>query len=677
MIRALKLHVDWIRLVTFLVAIVIVGVTLIEYYSVFNADTHVHGLILPSSMAEQKKIFLQDFPYSNNDHRTLYISLFHVPAALLSPDNPWAIYIYGSLAISAVFLFTWSHALKRLNVGYITSFLLLCYLALSPSRRYFEHMHGQNSYLLTSVFLIGALTCFYKVFSHDSFAVQAKTTLVEGKTSQKSALYRRPLFLAFIALFLFVALDIIANLNRGLLTLVVPILSSLLAAYIFTLKKPKKSVIQSILLVLAALFIGTLIYKLITLNIYYTMGAARPFRFENFDGQVQAVFDVFKAFSQVTLWYQPGGFAPFHIRNLSASVIILYLIYRALTTFFARKNNYDLFLVLFCLASISLLSVGINFSDISIAPRYTLSIMMALLFTAVYFTANESGWKKLIVPIALFGLTLDAGMYANVRHESTPSHAERNQAIISFLDENDVDVGITGWGYAGILALEYGTTSFIRAAFSKDGNIRQLPFHSQSYFRGDTLSTKTAFVFNPDDRLIAADEAQLIQAFEAHNLKLIDQKTIVHASNRKTTIYIIDGDIRSLFISPSLTNNTNYIVFNDQSRIGGGISTPGTLCKSNVSYAQDEERFVYKHHPLLVGTGNYNFRINFDTLPEDKGASIVVAISSDKEGSIYKGAYPEGGVDFNLSSMSSLTFLLIENKDNAGKICTLSITATP
>ncbi len=179
-----------------------------DYRMMFHTDTYVHALLLPKIMLSEGKLLLDSFPYSNQDNRTIAIALVHLLPTAMFPDDPWISYFIGSLILSALFIIAAARAGMRLNAPLMVIVPLLIYLSLSPSLQFYEHIHGQNSYVIEQTIMLVVLTAV-TVYLNEA-----------GDPSETS----KPLWRFFLPAGICLVIAGATGINRTLVTLYAPLL---------------------------------------------------------------------------------------------------------------------------------------------------------------------------------------------------------------------------------------------------------------------------------------------------------------------------------------------------------------------------------------------------------------------------------------------------------------------
>jgi|GEM_PF-2039768 len=643
-----------------LICIAIAALTIRDYRMAFHTDTYVHALFLPKIMVSEGKFLLDNFPYSNADNRTIAIAAVHFLPTAIFPDHPWMSYFIGSLILSALFILAAARAGMKLNAPLIVMLPLLIYLSVSPSFDFYEHIHGQNSYVIEQAITLVVLTAL-------------ATYLAKHKVSQAPS--AKPLWRFFLPAAVCLVIAGATGINRTLVTLYAPLLFAFVGCRVLMLGKgpilntPRfKADMKALGILLAAIILGVIVFKIIAGQIYYTRGAARPLKLENWPGQLDTLKQIAGAFQRLTYWGVPSGSALTSLRNIAGILIVLYVAGRSIFAILKRTSPVQIMITLYMAGVAGALALAFNLTDIRPEPRYMLPFMTAVIFAVILFVAEGQKWEKFLTSGCMTILALAAIGSAMDRHSSVIQSQKLHTQIRNIFTETGTEAGLTHMAGAGMINLGLGIGDFIPIKMNPDGNISSLPFHTDFYYRDYMPAKQTGLVYVTSHPRDGVPDAVINTFLSENDFQVIRNEIIMNKSERIRVI-IVEGDLRSVFPGhPRLETPARRLV-SEKSKFKNGVPAPGDQCSTHIYVPPGHKGFSVAESAFMVSPGSYEFKPVFDNDPPDPN-TLVMSLTTDQEKALYRGTWKsDDAITFDVKKMGLLRIVLAGKNASGFKYC--------
>lgn len=644
-----------------LICVAIAALYISDYRKMFHTDTYVHALLLPKIMLTEGKILLDNFPYSNGDNRTIAIALVHLIPTAIFPDNPWMSYFLGSVFLSAIFLIVIARSGMKLNAPLLIIAPLMLYVSISPSWDFYEHIHGQNSYILEQTIMLVVLTA---------------VTLYLSRTEKNAETISTTKLLSWSMLPALICLVIVGatGINRTLVTIYAPLTFAFIGCRILMLVEGKGFKSESIKrdlkflgILVFAMIAGAIVFKLIAGQIYYTRGAAKPLNFANWRGQWDTLKHMYYAFQRLTYWGLPSTSLLTFLRNLAGIAIVLYVAIRSIVAILRRNSPAQIMIVLYMLGLLVTLALAFNLTDIRPEARYMLPFMTAVLFAVIVFSVQARLWEKYVIGLCITVLAVSAFSSAHDRRTHSFISQTLHEQIHDVFAQNSIETGITYMGAAGMLNLGMGVGNFIPVKLNKDGNVSTLPFHTDFYYRDYEPAEKTGFAYVTSRAFASASNEVLDQFLSNHEYPLIHEETIVSGRDR-VRVMVVEGDLRNIFPGSAHAKKPTKRLVSENSRFKVGSAERGEACSIHINVRNDEKGFSTAETAFMISPGSYSFEPLFDNDHPDLD-TLTISLSTDSEKEIFKGRWKGVPFSFDVRQMGMLRILVMGRNASGFEYC--------
>jgi len=634
-----------------LLGFVVAAVSIRDYLMLMHNDTFIHSILIPNAMLHEGRWLLDNLPYSNKDNRTIAIATVHVFAAKLFPSDPRLAFYVGSAALSAIFVVALGRAGMKMRAPLIVMAPLMFYLAISPARLFFEHMHGQSSYVIEQsllLFILGSVASFYIAREND------------GRV--KLWPYLTPIFICIV-------IAMATGINRAVVTTIAPLFGAYIGCIVLRIRQDRPSAIDFKVLSVFCLsaLCGLIAFKLIESQIYYTIGVARPFSFENKEGQIKTLFDMVLNAQRLTDWGLSSSAKTREMRDILAIALSGYLVVRSVWVLIVRKSAVQVFAVLFACGVIAILAVALNFADIRPRPRYMLPPFISIVFVLIVFSAQARRWEQYFLAICLSGLCVAAIESAQGRHTYATWSQENYQKIEDILIANDVEVGISHMEDVGMLNLNMGVGSFIPVIMRTNGNLHTLPFHTDFYYNDYKAAEKSALVYVVNHPLGRVTDDIIDGFLNDNGLEVLEDETIKILSYF-TRVVVVKGDLRRVFPgSPEIKTPARRVV-TDQTKVKVGTVQPGQACRYHIDVPEGTLGFSYADSGFMVSPGRYEINFIFDGAEPPPG-KMILSIGATGQESVFRGALDGQPIPFEVTQIGGLRIILFGKDISGFKYC--------
>ena len=631
------------------ICIVIAAFTIRDYRMAFNGDTYTHALLLPEIMVSEGRFLLDDFPYSNGDNRTIAIAAVHsIPMAIFR-DNPWLAYVTGSLFLSFLYILTIARSGMKLKTPFIVMAPLLLYVSLSPSYPFYEHIHGQNSYIIeqTVIFLILATFALYLGSNAEDRKPQYRNYWIAG---------------------LCIVLAGATGINRTLVTLYAPIIFAIVGCKILLLGRERitRRDFKAFVSTLFAMVIGVVTFKLIESQINYTFGAARPLSLSNWRGQTESFAQMFDAVKRLLSLWTPSGRPISLVRDAAAAIIVVYILAKSFLAIWQRKSAVQIMATLFLIGITTTLAVAFNLTDIKATARYMLPFVAATIFALMVFTAHGSKAEQWVIAISITCLAAWSVNSVDFRRNHFKKSETLDAKIQAIIDASDVDFGLTSLNGSGMRNLSNGVGSFIPVQISNEGNMGTLPFHSELYYRDYEEAERTALIYSLS-RNAGATNKILDEFLGNNNYKVIQDET-VSEDRSIVRVLIVEGDLRTVFPGSTAITDPARRFVSERTLYKGGSIASGQSCKTHIDVPAQAPIFHYVDTGFMVFPGTYVYRPVFDSKsPEDE--TLLLAFTTGTEGKVYRERWSGEEVLFTITKPGILRMMLFGKNVPAFQFC--------
>ena len=622
---------------------------ILDYRMAFNTDTYIHSLLMPEIMLSEGKILLDDFPYSNGDNRAIAIALVHMVPTAVFNDNPWLAYFIGSLFLSALYVLTVARTGMKLKTPVILMAPLLLYVSISPSYRFYEHIHGQSSYVIEQMIILIVLSAM-------AFFLTSKP----GQNKRVWAVYGLAGFCIILAG--------ATGLNRTLVSLYAPIIFAFVGCRVLLLRPEPitKRDLKAAALTLIAMAAGALAFKIIASQINYTYGAARPFSLSNWRGQTETFGQMIAALKSLLSLWEPSGSRLSLIRDFAGLIIAGYIIVKSGLALWRRESALQLLAVLFLIGVTATLAAAFNLADIKPVGRYMFPIFAGAIFALMIFTATAPKIERRVVAACMALLVVWSIGAAYSRHQYFRTSETLHANIQTILDKSETQFGIAALAGAGMRNLASGIGSFIPVQMLNDGNLRTLPFHSEYYYRDFKPAKRTALIYVMSQSQGITRE-DLDNFLVLNGFKLIQDETVKQGRD-VVRVMIVDGDLRTVFPGSAAISTPARRFVSEKSRQKGGEVTAGQTCKTRIDVPKNTPVFQHIDSGFMVFPGTYAYRPVFDeTAPED--GTLLVSLTTGTEGQVYRDRWSEDEAKFTITRPGVLRIMLFGKNLSSFQYC--------